>query len=163
MLSSVLLKQYNRRWFLICHRHHQDTAYPYLVLSLDRIEGSIMADSKAHYEKPDYDYIQESISMTIGVSHLFNDKNRPRNIKLKVSSSQYNYLRTKPIHPDQEWTGPDDDGNYLLKVKLRINYELIHLLLSYGDGLEVKSPTILRKVIAEETQSILTLYKDITK
>ena len=57
------------------------------------------------------------------------------------------YILTKPIHPSQK--DKNEPSGLEVRIKVIPNIELIKLLLSFGDQVEVISPEHLRDTIKE--------------
>lgn len=76
--------------------------------------------------------------------------------------SLYPYVQTKPLHETQILKKSDADG-YEIEIEVRPNYELEQLILSYGDGMAVLTPTALREKIKTKLESSLKITIPFTK
>ena len=65
---------------------------------------------------------------------------------------------TKPLHLSQRIIS-EDDGYTKISINVKINKELISLLLSFGPDVEVIAPASLRAMIAKDTEAMLYKYK----
>jgi predicted DNA-binding transcriptional regulator YafY len=61
---------------------------------------------------------------------------------LQFDPAQANYIKSQPIHHSQKII-KDTKTNFTISVELVINYELMALLLSFGDKLKVLKPLTL--------------------
>lgn len=135
------LKQYNERWFLICYNEEVKDMSNY---ALDRIQG-IEETSTSFEESPInwIDYFDDIIGVT---------KNKEANleiVKLKFSEKRINYVLTKPLHGSQK-IDPLDKSKLTIQIEVIPNNELIQLILSFGEDVEVLSPAIIREDVKEK-------------
>lgn len=146
------LKQYNNRWFLIanCENHKIDVS----IFPLDRISGFTEIDS--NYIQPDQDF-NEYFEDVLGVSV---PDGKIEEIKLKVDSSQWNYIKTKPIHGSQGNNVEVFEGYIIVTLKLIINYEIENHIMQYGEKVEVLSPPEFRDRIASRVKNMYLNYSD---
>ena len=101
----------------------------------------------------DFDeYFKDVIGVTVP------DNCEPENVILRVNNSRYHYIETKPLHSSQDIIEEGDDAT-TISITVKINKELISLLLSYGDDLEVLAPASLRDEIAAKINSSASHYK----
>ncbi len=131
-LSPLLLKSYNKRWYLIAYDH--DTL-KIINLPLDRIIDIV--DSLNPYQSPidfDYDiYIKDVYGVT-------KDENQePILLTFRTNPLLTEYLRTKPIHRSQ-MIKSESSGKSIITLLLIPNYEIKHLLRGYGSQLEMIHP-----------------------
>ena len=146
------LKQFNDRWYLIA----QAVGYEYYGhYALDRID---------HFEEVDFpnykesevnfeEYFDDVIGVTVPEDH------EPVDVILSVSNSRFHYIDTKPLHLSQRIL--DKDKNYTrISINVKINKELISLLLSFGADLEVLAPASLRQMIAKAIRAMNYKYPD---
>ena len=145
------LKQYNNRWHLIALSEDNGALYNYPIDRIVKIE---------HLSKP-------YISSTINFEEYFDDivgltnyKEKPvETIQLRISKKSIDYIRTKPLHHTQkELHELEDDESVCVQIEVKLNRELSMLILSYGDAIEVLSPTSLRKEISEIAERMNAVY-----
>lgn len=145
ILHPYLLKEYNRRWFLIGAIEDDDKLMTY---PLDRIEKVIALSSYPYKEyKGDVNEMFEEI---IGITFY---EDRPlTKILFWVSNYSKDYVVTKPLHETQRhFTGKRDEdlrykypmleGGNFFQIECRENYELIRELSSFGKDLLVLQPS----------------------
>ena len=144
------LKQYNDRWFLIAQAIGYDRFGHY---ALDRIDS--FEEVAIPYKESDVDF-NEYFKDVIGVT--VPDNCEPENVILRVNNSRYHYIDTKPLHSSQDIIEEGDEAT-IISITVKINKELISLLLSYGEDLEVLAPASLRDEIAAKINSSASHYK----
>lgn len=140
-LSPYFLKRYNQRWFLFGQTNGFDTL---TNLALDRIESLALGSSK-FTPNTRYDW-DEYFDDMIGVSrppHAVLTK-----IRLKFTSEQAPYIKTKPIHGSQKVISDSKDC-LIVQIEVIPNYELESLVLSFGSECEVLAPRTFRDRIVE--------------
>jgi predicted DNA-binding transcriptional regulator YafY len=129
------LKQFNDRWYLIAQAVGYETFAHY---ALDRIEDFEEIDLK--YKEPEVDF-NEYFDDVIGVT--VPERLEPVDVLLRVSNNRFNYIKTKPLHLSQRIVS-EEEGYTRISINVKINKELIALLLSFGADIEVLSPASLR-------------------
>jgi len=132
------LKQYKNRWFVFGLNEELSLI---TNLALDRIVA--IEDNKEAYIPNTIDF-SEYFEDVIGVT--VDKEAKLEKILLKANSDLYPYIQTKPLHGSQK-KKETADTYVLIELELIPNYELESLILSYGEGIEVLSPKILREKI----------------
>ena len=162
-LYPYLLKEYNRRWYLLASSEKDGKL---LNFSLDRIDKCIPLTSHKYM---DYDGdINERFEDIIGVT--FNDASPVHRILFWVSDISKDYVSTKPIHESQKSASRDEvmflrerfpfllDGKFF-RIECKENYELIRELTSFGRHLMVLEPECLQKKIFEHVSALYSEYQ----
>ena len=162
-LIPYLLKEYNRRWFLIAAA--EDTG-KILNFALDRIDSVVPLPS---YNYVEYDGdLNERFEDIVGVT-LYD--NRPvQTILFWVSDSSKDYVATKPIHESQKhYRGekeaemrrqyPTLEGGAFFSIDCIENYELIRELISFREDLVVLSPDNIRDTVMERIAAMYEMYR----
>jgi predicted DNA-binding transcriptional regulator YafY len=140
IISPQLLKQYNNRWFLFAYSNQNK----YLInFALDRIIG--LKESTGLYVDIQIDFT-EHFEDVIGVSV---PDSLPQKIVLKFSDDLLPYTQSKPMHGSQRFV----DGN--IELELKLNYELESKILSFGEGVKVIKPEILREKLRERINKMI--------
>lgn len=162
IVHPYLLKEYNRRWYLI---GAADLDGKLLTLALDRMETIIPQPS---YIFKEYDgNLQERYEDIVGVT-LYEDK-PIEHIVFWVSDASMHYVMTKPIHESQRHYTKEREqefrSNYTMlkngaffSVDCIINYELIRELMSFGKDLLVLTPESLKNQIIEKISANIQSY-----
>lgn len=151
-LSPYLLKEYNKRWFVIGydHRHHRIHTFPLdRILELDSdLLTPFYADPRF---QPAYWYRH-----LVGVSMPYDAQ--PETVRLWVSPRRANYLRTKPLHQSQKEESASPDG-VLFSYFLILNTEWEQLLLSFADEVKVLEPASLALKLKEKHEAAFRHYE----
>lgn len=162
VLLPYLLKEYNRRWYLIAAA--EDTG-KILNFALDRIDSVVPLPGHPYVEyKGD---LNERFEDIVGVS-LYDD--RPvQTILFWVSDRSKDYVATKPIHESQKhYRGdkeaelrrlyPTLEGGAFFTIDCIENYELIRELTSFGADIVVLSPEEVRRSVIHRIEEIYQVY-----
>lgn len=152
VVHPYLLKEFRNRWFLIGREGSANRITNY---SLDRIKK--IKPSAENFVENDFFDPTEYFEHLIGVS--VPEGAKPENIEIKVYKQAVPYILSKPVHLNQEKIKIFKDGTILIRLNLIINYELKSILLSYGDGIEVKKPKSLREDLQLMIKEMLALYE----
>ena len=143
------MKQFNDRWYLIAQAVGY---YNYGHYALDRIESFEEVDMKYLESEIDFEeYFDDVIGVTVP------ERLEPLDVVLRVSNNRFNYIKTKPLHLSQRVIG-EERTHTTIAINVKINKELISLILSFGADIEVLSPESFRIMIAEETKSMCQKY-----
>jgi predicted DNA-binding transcriptional regulator YafY len=145
------LKQFNNRWFVF--GLNQENKNPCWNLPLDRIEK--ISETKDKYIDSNIvwdDYFFD----IIGVTRHANDK--PQEIVLEFLPEQAPYITTKPLHPTQK--NKLTDEGLIVRIKVIPNYELIKLILSFGEMVRVIKPKELKETIKQKLSNAVVRYNE---
>lgn len=146
------LKQYNNRWYIFgVEQSHPDQIWN---LALDRIEN-IETTKDYPYINLDVDW-NEYFEDIIGVTNL--DNAPVEKIHFLVHGKTAHYLYTKPLHGSQvaKWL---DDNTLDITLKVKINYELTRILLSYAPYITILSPQSLVEEHKKNLEKAITQYQ----
>ena len=163
VVHPYLLKEYNRRWYLISA---SDVDGKLLTFALDRIDTVIplMAKEYAPYDGD----INERFENIVGVT-LFDDR-RIENILFWVSDQSKDYVVTKPIHESQRhYSGerekdlrqqyPMLEGGGFFSIECIENYELLREFTSFGEDLIVLSPAAIKQKVVDKINRMQDKYR----
>jgi predicted DNA-binding transcriptional regulator YafY len=108
--------------------------------------------------------IDEYVPIDIDVHDYFKDvygiarmEGEPQIIKFHVDKHELPYLQTRPIHHSQKIVGRDKTGVFMT-IQVIPNTELMMELMSYGDGITVKTKGKLRSDIMRKLSSARKKY-----
>lgn len=150
-IHPYYLKQFNKRWYIVCFNETKDEEY--WILALDRIQQLTQMPAtpynKNHNRNWD-DFFYDIIGVT-----LHKDV-EPVEVKLKVNKKRAPYIATKPLHPTQKITEMDD--HIIVRIKVIPNPELISLILSYGDDMKVLEPHSVKEEVWQKINNLKQLY-----
>lgn len=148
-VEPYCLKMFKQRWYMLAYTSERGCI---LVYSLDRIIA--VEPTKRKYKLP-HDFDAEAYFMnTYGVTEM---DGKPQEVKISVSASQANYLRTLPIHPSQQEIEHNDEES-IFCFFIVPSYEFCQELRKYGSELEVLSPEPLREQFALEAEELYGMY-----
>ena len=149
LVEPYCLKMFKQRWYMLANTPERGRT---LVYALDRIIA--IEPTKRKYKLPD-DFDAEAYFMnTYGVTEM---EGKPQEVKISVSASQANYLRTLPIHPSQQEIEHNDEES-IFRFFIVPSYEFCQELRKYGSELEVLSPEPLREQFALEAEELYGMY-----
>ena len=149
LVEPYCLKMFKQRWYMLANTPERGRT---LVYALDRI--LTVEPTKRKYKLPD-DFDAEAYFMnTYGVTEM---EGKPQEVKISVSASQANYLRTLPIHPSQQEIEHNDEES-IFRFFIVPSYEFCQELRKYGPELEVLSPKPLREQFALEAEELYGMY-----
>lgn len=165
MVYPYLLKEYNRRWYLIAAA--EDTG-KLLSFALDRMDKFLPLPSH-RYKEYDGD-LNERFEDIIGVTLI--DGNPLQNIMFWVSDYSKDYVATKPLHESQRpYRGerekelrqqyPKLEGGAFFSIDCIENYELIRELSSFGKDLLVLSPVDIQQKVRDRVASHFQAYQSL--
>ena len=163
IISPYLLKEYNRRWYIVGGAFDTNRV---LNFALDRL---VEIEFKTGYTfKPCETDLEERFEEIIGVT--FNEEVPLTQILSWVSDAIKGYIHTKPIHGSQIHIKGDradklhilypqlQSGDFLT-IECRENFELIRELTAWGDDLIVLTPVSLRDRIVDRINRMKTRYQ----
>ncbi|MBR6538881.1 MAG: WYL domain-containing protein [Bacteroides sp.] len=150
VVHPYYLKQYRNMWYLLCfYEGHAGIT----TFALDRIVGYEPAKVVfVENEMVDFlDYFDKAIGVSVD-----NEKDTER-IRLWVDKMQYRYFETKPLHGTQRVVERRNDG-VVIEIDVQRNYELIQLILSFGNAIEVLAPDGLRQEVIARLKGAVERY-----
>lgn len=161
-ISPYILKEYNRRWYIIGAAY--DTGR-ILNFALDRIISIKVLPSYDFVPQPED--LSERFEDIIGVSYY--DGSDVHKIIFWVSDRSAPYVDTKPLHGSQinirgelvetirsQYNVPL--GGAIFSIECMENYELIRELCSFGGELKVLSPEPIVDSVKKRVKSLYEVY-----
>ncbi len=151
-IEPLGLKQYRRRWYLICRTHEGSK---FLTFSLDRIKSLDLTD--VEFDSKESEDINDMFAEVLGVN--LDDDYDAEEIIVRVYGKQRQYFESVPLHAAQKRIECTKDySDY--QFHLRPEYEFQHEILRLGDDAEVLSPDWLRDEMREYAQAMLQRYSN---
>lgn len=144
------LKQYNNRWFVFgWHEERQLLRNLALdrVLSLTEVNGKYEVNKRV-----DFDSFFDDV---VGVS--VNEQAIAEQVHIRVEAGLWPYIESKPLHGSQKIVAKNK-AYVDLVMEVQLNHELVSLLFSYMDGLEVLAPNTLRNRCKEVVETLFQKY-----
>lgn len=149
VFSPCFVKLYKQRWYMVGIREKSGDIRTY---ALDRIKE--LTRLKQNFEMPADLTPDTYFANTLGITM---SRAKPRIVKLRTNTTQAKYLRALPLHSTQQEELHDDFS--IFTYRLKINYELVHEILGYGNNVEVLAPAELRLMVLNELRETLAMYE----
>ncbi len=143
------VKRYKQRWYMIGIREKTGDVRTY---ALDRVKKMEAVNQK--FDMPALNpasFFENLIGIT-------SSKAEVRTVRIMVSPTQAKYFRALPFHHTQ--TETIHDKYSIFTYRLKLNYELVHELLSFGDSLKVLAPKELVMMVTSQLRNSLALYDE---
>ncbi|WP_026951136.1 helix-turn-helix transcriptional regulator [Algoriphagus mannitolivorans] len=145
VLRPIALKEYLNRWYVMAWNEKDELRFFGLdrIKSLESLLGKVSLPSA-----PD---LESRFMETIGI---INDPTEPvETVILTFTEFKGRYIQSMPLHPTQQIL---INGGTILQISLRvkINYELISVILSHGDEVKVEYPERLKEIVKEKAKNI---------
>jgi len=152
LVHPYYLKEYNQRWFLFAlnHERQEITIFP-----LDRIKG--LRKSSVPFVENDKIDFNSYFNDIVGVSLKGNSE--IISVFFRVCKEQLPYILTKPLHHTQKVCELEQNGDAILSIKVKLNFELVQLFLSFGERVTVLEPKHLREDIKHRIEESLKKYQ----
>ncbi len=150
VLHPYYLKQYNNRWFLLGYNEEYSAISN---VALDRILA--LEESKIEYRENNEIDFEEYFEDVIGVT-VKSDVSAER-ILIKVNKDLWPYIESKPLHGSQK-IKRKTETDVFIELFVQINYELVTLLFSFLDSVEVIEPQALRDKFSSVTEALYKKY-----
>lgn len=144
------LKQYNNRWFLFGLNEDYRSITNF---ALDRIIE--FDESKIKFRKNDEVNFDEYFDDVIGVT--LKSDTPVEKILINLSNEIWPYIESKPLHGSQKIKARTET-EVLIELAVQINHELMALLFSYMDAIEVIEPDNLRVKFKSISETIYKKY-----
>lgn len=149
LYHPYFLKRYKQRWYMIGLKEKGKTIRTY---ALDRVTEMVI--SEEHFEMPGTLTMKELFSNIVGVT---TSQAQVKTVRIQVTPIQAKYFRALPLHPSQE---EEINDNYsIFTYRLKLNYELVHEILSLGDAVKVVSPPELKAMVVTQLKDTLSQYE----
>lgn len=150
VFHPYFLKRYKQRWYMVGTRVRSGETRTY---ALDRVKA--VNPTGRSFEMPEGLRMADLFGSIIGVT---SSKAEERTVRLRATRTQAKYFRALPLHRSQkEETTADDHSVFTYRLKL--NYELVHELMSLGDGVTVIDPPELKLMVTNELRKALDRYE----
>ncbi len=140
-VSPYLLKEYNRRWYVVGYDHGSGDIRPF---ALDRILAWADSFATAFYRHPRF-VPQHWYRHLYGISVPPGIDPEPEHVHIRVSKLRAHYMDTKPWHPSQTRIADHPNGDATYQFYVIINFEWEQLLLSFADEITIIAPASLRE------------------
>lgn len=154
VLEPYCVKIFKQRWYMLANNCPSNTL---LVFSLDRILS--LTSTEQHFTlRADFD-AREFFSSCFGI--IVEADKKIETVRLIVYGNQYKYIRSLPLHHSQKEIETDKNMDFkIFEYQLRPSFDFVKEILSYGDEIEVESPSWLRDIVANITHNASALYRE---
>jgi predicted DNA-binding transcriptional regulator YafY len=145
-LRPVALKEYLQRWYMMAWTEKDELRF----FGLDRIKS--LESLTGEVKNPPSPDLESRFLETIGI---INDPREPvETVILTFTEFKGRYIQSMPLHPSQQVLV--NDGNiFQISLRVKINYELISVILSHGDEVKVEEPERLKEMVKKKARNIL--------
>ncbi len=153
LLEPYAVKQNNGRWYLLA----KDVKYPEVIFKtygLDRIRSVNV--SKGGFTFPVCTHIEDIYKDTFGI--LAGSDKPVEEVVLAFEEHQGRYIKTYPLHSSQELIS-HENGEMLFRLNLRVTYDFVMELLSYGETMKVLAPVSLQVEIKAILENAFRQYE----
>lgn len=144
------LKQYNNRWFLFgLNEKFHDISNLAIdrIISVNESRESYIPNTQIDIES----YFEDVVGVTV------KPETPIEKIQIKVDHLFWPYIKSKPIHGSQILR-KNSESYVIIELNLQINHELIALLFSFMDAIEILEPPLLRQHFECIADSIMSKY-----
>lgn len=145
------LKRYKQRWYMLGLRVKTGDLRTY---ALDRMKS--MTPTGDGFSMPEGVKISDVFGNIIGITA---SKAELRTVKLRATRTQAKYFRALPLHHSQKEELIHDDYS-VFTFRLQLNYELVHEIMGFGDGVKVLEPRELQVMVTTELKNALKQYEN---
>lgn len=151
-LRPMALKEYLHRWYVMAWTEKDELRF----FGLDRIKSLKTIPGKVNL--PPAPDLESRFLETIGI---INDPSEPvETVIFTFTEFKGRYIQSMPLHPTQQVIV--NDGNILqISLRVKINYELISVILSHGDEVRVEHPERLREFVKTKAKNITNQKLDL--
>lgn len=150
LFHPYFVKRYKQRWYMVGRREKRNDIRTY---ALDRVREMKLVSER--FEMDDSLEPSQFFENIIGVTL---SKAPVRIVKIRTTPQQAKYFRALPLHSSQQEEIHDQYSIFTYHLKL--NYELVHELLSYGSQVSVLAPKELKVMVMDELTNTLSQYSE---
>jgi hypothetical protein len=151
-VEPYCLKAFKQRWYLVARSPYYDKV---MIYALDRVHWLEVKDKSFKYPK---NFIPEKFfDDSFGI--IADQRIDVETVKIKVSASQANYLRSLTLHQTQKEIERTDEYS-IFTVRLRPTFDFRQEILSQGCDIEVLEPKWFRDEMAEIAKRMWNKYRD---
>lgn len=150
LFRPYLVKRYKQRWYVIGHKEKGGGIRTY---ALDRVrEMKILSDT---FEIPEAFRPEDLFGNIVGVT---TSEAPVRTVRLQTTPTQAKYFRALPLHSSQQEEVHETYSTFTYRLKL--NYELVHEIMSLGPAVKVMEPKELRLMVVSQLSETLKQYEN---
>tara|TARA_B100000508_G_scaffold55003_2_gene42628 strand:- start:30577 stop:31587 length:1011 start_codon:yes stop_codon:yes gene_type:complete len=150
MVTPLLLKEYQNRWYLITYDNVKDDIITYALDRMSDLEITEQQGKIPNDFNPDL-FFKYSVGITASQDA------QPANIIFEANDVASKYIDSQPFHDSQEVIESSSKGSRFSLYAIP-SEELIRKLMSYGGELKVVAPQSLADEIKRRAKSMIDLY-----
>ena len=155
LIHPYLMKESNKRWYVVGYSEEHKNIRSF---GLDRVYDP-MPINTSFKENKDIN-LRNLFENKIGLTTIKNhDEEVPEKIEIRVSPKMANYVKSMPLHKSQSHIETDGHGEIIITLRLVPTYELIALILSYSNEMELLKPLWLRHELVAQLNQTIKNYK----
>jgi predicted DNA-binding transcriptional regulator YafY len=147
------LREYNNRWFVLAHTEEFEER-KLGIYGLSRITEEPKLIAKT-FIKTYTNLVKTYFKDIIGVTNFLD--NKVEHIVFEAYGMRANYIKTKPWHPSQQIVSETADI-CTFSLDIKINNELIALILQFGLDIKILEPASLQNTIVDKLKKATELY-----
>ncbi len=151
-VEPYLLKECKGRWYLVA-KDIKDAKIK--TFGLDRISELDILKKKQNTES-NLD-IENRFKNSFGI--IDEENAVVETIELSFSAAQGKYVKAYPLHESQK-TIFESESEIVFELSLKISYDFVQELMSFGEELEVLSPDTLRKEMKNALEKTIFYYQN---
>lgn len=149
-IEPYCVKVFKQRWYVIARSPYYNLV---MIYALDRIRNLQITDRQFDYPK-DFDP-QSYFDFSFGI--IVDEKCKVEKIHVKVYGNKCKYVRDLPLHHSQKEIAVQEEYS-VFEYRLRPTYDFRQELLSYGDEIEVLSPSWFRNEMIDIVRGMNSRY-----
>lgn len=162
IIHPYLITESSKRWYVIClvsnvldenNIAFKDRIGKINSLGLERIHE--IKEAKSTIYKTTKINIIKTLNSAIGVSIENYENPKKENLVLKIDEDLVKYFKTKPLFPE---ISEKIEGNIFTYKDIHVTTELVNLIFSYSNKIEVISPNSIREKIKKKIEKMRKKY-----
>ena len=150
-LFPYLLKEHKNRWYVV---GQEVGTQIYKVFGLERMDNVVLGN-ETFFRNEDFNAI-DFFKYSIGITA--NPNQKPEEVRFECNAVLLQYLETQPIHHSQYIEKTNNGG--VVSLTVLVTFELIQLLLGFGNELKVLQPKSLINSLVEKHEEAISNYKN---
>lgn len=145
ILKPIALKEYLHRWYVLGWNENDELRF----FGLDRIHSlEILTEKKLFPKAPN---LEDRFLQTVGI--INESEESVETVLLTFTRFKGQYILSMPLHPTQQIMEETKD-TIQISLRVKLNYELVSIILSHGNEVRVDGPERLKKRIKEKVDDI---------
>lgn len=145
-IRPIALKEYLYRWYVLAWNENDELRF----FGLDRIHSlEVLPGNKKFPKSPN---LEDRFLQTIGIINV--PEEPVETVFLTFTKFKGKYILSMPLHPTQQVMEENED-TIQISLRLKLNYELVSIILSHGNEVRVDYPQRLKDMIDAKVKDIL--------